>query len=140
MGTIKSLLLILAVHFFLIKVSVAQSDDSKNISIVKKENVSANNAETTSDKQNLEKFKSGILVMQTPNGIVYKSHLRDYKNVRVELVDRDGSLLYEYMNPMKRSIDYIVTLGNIPNGEYVLRLEYENRLVICDIHVTDKPN
>lgn len=84
-----------------------------------------------------KKRGSGILVTQNKNGIVFKSHLRDYDKINVELWNPKGDLIYNYSNKLSKNIDYNISLGDLPNGRYILNFIFENKLIVCNVIIDD---
>lgn len=130
---IKKIVLCLAIFIGYTIILYAQSNSGNKVTIVKKQSQDSTSETEIEVIHDYGRNNSGVLVMQTPKGIVYKSHLKDFDKVEVRLLNRDGALLYEYSNEMKKNVDYVIALDQIPAGEYVLRLEYAERLVICNV-------
>lgn len=121
--------------FIYISTSAQQEESAKKLLLLNKKSMTVSESDSAG-ANDFGKNNSGVIVLQTKNGILFKSHLRSYPEILIELQSRSGEIIYNSAKPVEKNTEYVISFENIASGEYLLRFEYDNRLVICNLQIS----
>ncbi|MEQ9063460.1 MAG: hypothetical protein RIE58_04745 [Vicingaceae bacterium] len=82
-----------------------------------------------------EKGSSGIDISQTSSKIIFSSHARSFEKMTIFLVDDQGDVVFAQNMPVEKDHDYFINIDKLPPGYYLLKLGYNNRLIISNLQL-----